>query len=105
MRTNIKTWLETTGYSVAKIKYTKPPALPYIVFTEAEDVGGADNKNCIANRQISIELYADKINATAEAAIETLLDNKAVKYKKDCIWIDSEKYFETIYDFNLIEKI
>jgi len=101
----IKPWLETTGMPVAEERFLKPPALPYIVFMESVTVGGADNMNLIADRQISVELYSDKINAAAEQSVETLLNAKAIPYTKSRIWIESEMFFQTVYDFNLFEKI
>lgn len=99
---DIKTWLETTGMKVAEEKFSKPPPFPYIVFSEELNAGGADNKNCIAKRSISIELYSDKINKQAENLIETLLNN--TEFKRDRTWIDSQTFYQTVYDFDLIEK-
>ncbi|WP_411680424.1 hypothetical protein [Clostridium thailandense] len=101
---DVKVWLESTGMKVAQERFLKPPALPYIIFLETSSVSGADNKNCISDRSISIELYSDKINKASEGAIEDLLNEKAIEYSKDRTWIDSEKFFQTVYDFNLIEK-
>lgn len=101
---DVKTWLETTGMKVAEERFLKPPALPYIIFLEEADVSGGDNKNCISNRIISVELYSDKINKIAEKAIEDLLNEKAIEYKRDRTWIETEMFFQTVYDFNLIEK-
>jgi hypothetical protein len=102
---DVKTWLEGTEMKVEEERFLKPPALPYIIFTEDTDVSGADNKNCIANRGITIELYSDKINkAAAELKIETLLNEKSIQYKRNRTWIDSEKLNQTVYDFDLIEK-
>lgn len=105
MLTDIKAWMETTGYRVAEECFLKPPALPYIIFRENISITGADDKNGIENREISIELYTDKINKTAEKSVEDLLNEKSIQYKKNRIWVDSETFFETIYDFNLVEKI
>jgi hypothetical protein len=102
---DVKTWLETTGYRVAEERFLVPPALPYVVFLVDSNVRGADNKNCIVERSISIELYAEKINKEAESKIETLLNEKAIEYSRDHTWIDSEKIFQTMYEFNLIEKL
>lgn len=104
MLTDIKTWLETTGMKAAEERFLKPPALPYIEFLEDTDVSGADNKNCIANRKVTTELYSGIINREAEQKIEDLLNVKAIEYKKERTWIDSEKFFQTVYDFNLLEK-
>lgn len=101
---DIKMWLETTGMKVAEGCFFKPPALPYVIFNQEDEVSGADNKNCISDRDISIELYADKINREAEQKIEDLLNEKSIEFKKSRTWIDSEKFFQTVYDFNIYEK-
>lgn len=101
---DVKIWLKTTGMDVAEQRFLQPPPLPYIVFTEDRDVSGSDNKNCIADRAITIELYSDKINREAEAKVEALLNEKSIQYKKERTWIDSERFFQTMYDFNLKEK-
>lgn len=101
---DIKTWLETTVMKVSEDRFLKPPALPYVVFTEGANISGADDKNCIADRNISIELYSNIINHSAEHTIEILLNEKSLEYKKDRTWISTESFFETTYDFNLVEK-
>ena len=102
---DIETWLETTGLKVAEETFTNaPPPLPYINFRNKPDISGADDKNCIANSAITVELYSLKIDKISEAKIENLLNEKAIQYSKDHIWIDSEQMMETVYDFNIIEK-
>lgn len=101
---DIEPWLETTGLKVSEERFTKPPQLPYIIFTDSSDVSGADHKNCIADRSINIELYSLKVDHVSENLIEKLLNGKAIQYSKDRIWVDTQMMFETIYDFNLIEK-
>jgi hypothetical protein len=101
---DVKTWLETTGLKVSEERFLKPPPLPYVVFTENNDVSGSDDKNCIASRDISIELYALKVDHPSEDLIENLLNEKAIRFKRDRIWLDIEMMFETVYDFNLTEK-
>lgn len=102
---DVKSWLGTTGYKIAEERFLSPPALPYIVFLETHDVRGADTKNCIIERSISVELYSEKIDVEAESKIEGLLNEKYIEYSKDRTWIDSEKFFQTVYDFNLLEKL
>ena len=101
---DIKTWLETIGLEVAEECFIEPPPLPYIIFTENSDVHGADNKNCIANRTVSIELYSEEIDHANEILIENLLNIKNINYKKDRMWIDTETMFEATYDFDFVEK-
>ena len=102
---DIKPWLETTSLKVSEERFLKPPSLPYIIFMEGSSVSGSDDKNCIADRDISIELYSLKVNHVLETLIENLLNEKSIKYKKDRMWIDSETMFEATYDFNFVEKL
>jgi len=104
MLSDIETWLETTGLKVSEERFLKPPPFPYIVFTDSPDVSGSDDENCIADRSISIELYSLKVDHVSEVLIENLLNEKAIDFKRDRIWIDTEMMFSTIYDFNLVEK-
>ncbi|MBW9154287.1 hypothetical protein [Clostridium estertheticum] len=101
---DIKLWLETTSLKVSEERFLKPPPLPYIIFMEGASVSGADDKNCITDRDVSIELYSLKVDHANETLIEKLLNEKSIKYKKDRMWIDSEMMFETTYDFNFVEK-
>ena len=100
----IETWLETTGLKVAEERFLKPPPLPHIIFTEYNDIGGADDKNCIASRDISVELYSLTVDRISESLIENLLNQKAINYTKGRLWIDTEMMFETVFDFTLTEK-
>jgi hypothetical protein len=102
--TDVKIWLETTGMRAEEEQYIKPPPLPYLIFTEDRNNFGADNKNCIVDRNISIELYSEKINHTAELKVESLLNKSSISYKKSRTWVDSERYYQTVYDFNFVEK-
>lgn len=105
MLTNVKTWLDTTGYKVAEDRFLHPLALPYIVFSVSCIVSGADSKNCIADRDVSIELYAERIDPVAESTVENLLDAKGIPYTKERIWIETETFFQTLYGISLIEKL
>jgi len=101
---DIETWMNTTGLKVAEERFLKPPPLPYIIFRESNAVSGADDKNCIADRGISIELYSLKIDHVSESLIENLLNNKSINFKNDRIWIDTQMMFMSVYNFNLVEK-
>jgi len=102
----IKTWLETTGLSVAENSFSTPPSLPYIVFNESKRVYGADLENMLADRTIDVELYSLKIDHTSEALIESLLNAKAMSYtKEESVYIPSERFFMTVYSFGMTERI
>ncbi|MFA0816024.1 MAG: hypothetical protein ACC608_09585 [Anaerofustis sp.] len=103
---DVKEWLKTTGLAVEETSFEKKTQLPYIIFTEKRDIGGADIKNNVAVRSITVEFYSERKNPIAEKAIEDLFDAKAISYVKDRIWLGgSDNFFETIYDFSITEKI
>lgn len=102
---DIKQWLQNTGMKVAENYFKKPPSLPYVIFKENTKIRGADNKNNLSNRDITIELYSEIINHKAEKNIENLLDERSIEYSRNRTWIESESFFQTVYDFNFIEKI
>lgn len=101
---DIQTWLETTEIPVKKLRFLKPPSFPYIVWLESSETRGADDKNLIKSRDITIELYFET-ESDAEAKIEVLLNALPVEFSKDTVWLDSEKMYETIYNFELEEKL
>jgi|SRR5665647_1212091 len=105
MQTEIKAWLETTTMKVAEDRFLKPPALPYIVFADSVDVSGADNINNVTSRNISVEMYSATIDRNSEQKVEDLLNTKGISYTKYRTWLGTEMFFQTVYDFNLIEKI
>lgn len=103
---NIKETLKQyTGLEVAETAFKNPPKLPYIIFTMEENVSGADAVDNISNRDITVELYSDTINRDKEKLIENMLNENSISYSKNRMWLDTEKMFQTAYDFNLYEKM
>ena len=101
---DVKKLLEQTGLKIGEVAFLKPPALPYIIILEDKEELGADQLNNIINRNLTIEFYSEKINKEKEAEIENLLKSKSLKFKKERVYIDSQKIFETIYTFSIYEK-
>lgn len=101
---NVKKILEQTGLKVGEVAFLKPPALPYIILLENTEELGSDNKNNIVERDITLEFYSEKISKEKEKVIESILKEKLIKFKKERVYIDSQKVFETIYAFSLYEK-
>lgn len=104
MPINVKEMLEQSGLKVAENCFLKPPTPPYIVFLEDSNYSGGDKKICIFERAITVELYSLKINREKESDIEKILTENFIEFRKNRTWIESEKFFQTVYDFNLYEK-
>jgi hypothetical protein len=101
---DIQTWLETTEIPVKKLRFLKSPSFPYIVWLESSETRGADDKNLIKSRNITVELYFETEDG-AEIQVETLLNALPVEFSKETVWLTDEKMFETIYNFELEEKL
>lgn len=101
---DVKAFLEQTGLPVREQRFLGVMPLPAIVFTDAVDMGGADLKNNLITRNIGIEFYAETIDLADEAKIELLLDSLPVSYTRTRDWIESEKFFSTIYEFTITER-
>jgi hypothetical protein len=101
---DVKAFLEQTGLPVREQRFLGVMPLPAIVFTDGVDIGGADLINNLVTRNIGIEFYADAIDLTTEAKIELLLDSLPVSYTRTRDWIESEKFFSTIYEFTITER-
>ncbi len=101
---DVKAFLEQTGLPVREQRFLGIMPLPAIVFADAVDIGGADLINNLVTRNIGIEFYAETIDLLNEAKIELLLDSLPVSYTRTRDWIESEKFFSTIYEFTLTER-
>ena len=101
----IKTWLETAGEPVANTCFPPGdvPPLPYIVFTDTEDHGGGDMRNLVTSHDLRIERYSETDDDNA--ALDALLNAKAIKFKKEKQWIVEDSRFMTVYfNMTLIER-
>lgn len=99
---DVKTWLETTGLPVKELRFLSPPALPYVIFRDSISFGGADIVNNLATHELNIELYSENIDTVSEGKIEALLTKE---FTKDREWIESERFYQTIYETTIKERI
>lgn len=103
--TDIKELLEKTGLKVAENCFLNKQQLPFITFLEKRNVYGADLKNCIADRNITLELNTAKIDKEIEKLIEDILNKKCYEYEKETIYINTDRYFQINYTFNFKERL
>ena len=93
-----------TGIPTAEVAFTQPQKLPFIAILDRTEEDGDDFHAQILSHDLTIELYAARIDAEKERKIEAALEKKAWKMTKDRTWISEEKMFETIYNIKFIEK-
>lgn len=81
------------------------PSETYAVFNDSRDVRGSDDLNMIVDHDVTIELYEYTPDPEAEARIESAFDAHSIAYNKQSrYWIQSEQLYQTIYEFNYVEK-
>lgn len=102
---DIREYIEAeTGLPTAEVAFTKPQKLPYIAILDRTEEDGDDFNSQLLLHDLTVELYATRIDPVNEKKIEAAFAKQLWKFSKDRIWIDSEKMFETIFTTNFIEK-
>lgn len=95
----------TLGIPVAYLQFSKPQKLPFIAYYEEHTViEGADNYNLFRRTTIRIEFYSEKKNPELERKIENLFRTVEIEKYKD-IYLDDEKMFMTVFEFETIQKM
>jgi hypothetical protein len=78
------------------------PDPPFICFlTSGSDNFAADGRDYFKINQINIELYTDRKDPDLEDSVEAVLDEHGIFYQKTEVWIDSEKLYEVLYQFEM----
>lgn len=76
-----------------------PPFICYLL--PGSDNFAADGKAYYKINDVRIELYTDKKDLSVEQSVEEVLDAASIFYAKSETWIDSEKLYEVLYQFEM----
>ena len=74
-----------------------PPFICYLL--PGSDNFAADGRVYYKINDVHIELYTDHKNTELELKVEEVLDRYNIFYNKSEVWIDSEKLYEVMYQF------
>ena len=74
-----------------------PPFICYLL--PGSDNFAADGRVYYMISDVHIELYTDYKNTELELKVEEVLDRYNIFYDKSEVWIDSEKLYEVMYQF------
>ncbi len=86
-------------------RFLKPPRSTYAVYMDSFERRGADNMNLLTEHDCTIELYAYAPDPEAEKRLEKALDDFGIAFtKQERYWHNEEQLYQTIYEFNYIEK-
>ena len=78
------------------------PAPPFICYlTPGIDNFAADGRAYYKINIVNIELYTDTKDPSVEQKVESVLDANGIFYDKTEVWIESEKLYEVLYQFEL----
>ena len=76
-----------------------PPFICYLL--PGSDNFAADGRVYYKINDVHIELYTDYINTELELQVEEVLDRYNIFYNKSEVWIDSEKLYEVLFQFEM----
>lgn len=74
-----------------------PPFICYLL--PGSDNFAADGRVYYKINEVRIELYTDSKDLAVEEKLEDVLDTYGIFYNKSETWIDSEKLYEVLYQF------
>ena len=78
------------------------PKPPFLVFLyPGSNNFAADGKVYFKIKQLNIELYTDLKDVGLEEVVEAVLERHGFFYVKSEVWIESEKLYEVLYQFEL----
>ena len=75
----------------------EPPFICYLL-PESDNFAADGIAYCKISR-VHIELYTDRKDPAAEQVVEAVLSKYGIFYQKTEVWIDSEKLYEVLYQF------
>ena len=78
----------------------KPPYLIYLI--DNESGRGADGKNLLMRKRVTVELYSNIKSTAYEAAVEAAISEFEFEKYED--YIDGEKMYCVSYEFDIYEK-
>lgn len=87
-------------------RFPSPPAGTFAVWMDDIDTDGPDNAAPrILRHNVTIEVYAPKLDHKTEKALEAAMSARGLHWaKQSSYWIQSEKLYQTIYEYSYIEK-
>ena len=101
---NLVEMLQKTGIPFAYDHFAEgeSPEPPFICYLcPGSNNFSADGKVYYKINQVNIELYTDRKDPEVEQKLEDALDAASIFYNKTEVWIDSEKLYEVLYQFEM----
>lgn len=78
-----------------------PPPFICFYYDGSNDLA-ADNTNYQKIRPLTVELYTDNKNFTAEETVEAALNNAGLVFSRTETYIDSERLYEVVFQTSVV---
>lgn len=98
------TMLNSTGLPMAYSSFSAPKEPPFITYQFANSNNlAADSRNYVNIARWQVELYTNIKDIVSEQKVEEVLSDFV--YTKSEYWIDEEKMFQVVYEFETIMEV
>ena len=99
-----KNVIKNCNITATEAEYSKSVDTPFICyFRLGEDNIYSDGIPIVTKTQIIVELYTEKSDTNSEKQLEQWFFNNDISSKKrERVFITSEKFYQTVYEFELI---
>ena len=97
--------LTAAGIKGRRGRFTGAKPASYVVWMDDLTTDGPDGLPWVVQHDVTLELYEDKPDDAAEAALEAALVASGLQYsKQDRYWLQTEQMYQVIYEFTYYEK-
>ena len=100
--------LTAAGIPYRRGRFVGAKTPTYAVYTDDVASDGADGAAFprVVTHAITVELYEDRPDDAAEAAIERAITEAGLPWEKqDRYWLQSEQQYQVVYEFEYTEKV
>lgn len=97
--------LTAAGVPYRRGRFTAKAPATYIVYMDDITTDGPDGHPWIRQHDITVELYENKPDDAAEAAVEAAISAAGLNWtKQDRYWLQTEQLYQVLYNFTYYEK-
>ena len=100
--------LTVAGIPYRRGRFVGAKPSTYAVYTDDVTSDGADGAAFprVVTHAITVELYEDRPDDAAEAALERAITEAGLPWEKqDRYWLQSEQQYQVVYEFEYVEKV
>ena len=97
--------LTAAGIQGRRGRFTGAKPGSYVVWMDGHTTDGPDGRPCVIQHDVTLELYENKPDDAAEAALEAAIAAAGLHYsKQDRYWLQTEQLYQVVYEFTYYEK-